>query len=113
MKIITILITTFILYGCFGSNTTKSQTRVNGATEETTIRTIKKIYSEQGNKNTCLLQAAIMRIQIGDRAQQIKKTGNKDAVSTPLGPKIHGMNYDEIINYSKNYPNAVTPLCRD
>jgi len=106
----------FLLFALLIFTTTSvfaAKLRIDGATQETTTASIQAMYAAHGNRETCLLQTAILRIQIGDKAEQVAKTGDKNAAPTPLGPKIDGMTYKEVIKFSKKYPEKVKGLCRD
>jgi hypothetical protein len=113
MKARVILISLMLLLqlGCVATQT-RSETRVDGSTQETTDASLKKIFKEHSNKERCFLHAAILQIQLGDKEEQIAATGDDDALPTPLGTKIDGMNYEEILTFSKSYPTKVKPLCR-
>jgi len=90
-----------------------SEVRIDGASADSLTASLHAMYAQHGNREKCLLQTAILRIQVGDRDQKIASTGNKDAVADPLGPKINGMTYGEVIAFSEKYPAKVQGLCRD
>lgn len=91
----------------------QSKVRIDGTSDASTTASLKAMYADLGNRDICLLQTAIVRIQIGDQAQQEAATGDDNAKATPLGPKINGMTYDEIISLSQKYPDKVQAMCRD
>jgi hypothetical protein len=109
-RAILVLTTLIVVSGCaLGPS---RQPRVNGKSDVTTTASLKAIYAQHSDYEICLLQTAIIRIQVGDKAEQEAKTGAKNAKATPLGAKINGMTYDEIISFSQKYPDKVTGLCR-
>lgn len=93
--------------------TSVNDLRIDASSKENMGTSLKSIYSQLNNKEVCELKAAFFNIQIGDKQKQEQTTGNKDASATPLGPKIHGMNYNEIMALSKTYPAYVQPVCRN
>lgn len=95
------------------ATTPKSQVRIEGTTEESTTTSLQSMYASLGNRDKCLLQSAILRIQVGDKEQQEVLTKDKSAQATPLGPKINGLSYEEIIALSQKYPDKVLSLCRN
>lgn len=107
-----VLLSVIVLVLCACATGPKSQVRIDGTSEESTAASLKALQARLGNRDTCLLHAAILRIQIGDRAQQEEATGDESATATPLGPKINGMAYDEIIALAQQYPNKVRTVCR-
>lgn len=111
MKKLAIVTLALLLGAC--SSTPSDDVRINGATKETTTSGLKAMYAQSGNKETCELQVAILRIQVGDKNKQVAKTGDKDAMPTSLGPKINGMNYSEIITLSQKYSTNVVGFCRN
>ncbi len=85
-------------------------TRVDGTNEQTAMNTLGKIMSEQGKKGKCLLQAALMNIQIG---RQLVSPGSAGDAPKPLRDLLNGMDYAQILAFSRHYPARVVPVCRD
>jgi hypothetical protein len=90
-----------------------SEVRIDGSSADTVTASLHAMYAQHGNREKCLLETAILRIQLGDRDQKIASTGNKSAVPDPLGPKINGMTYGQVIALSEKYSAKVQGLCRD
>jgi hypothetical protein len=90
-----------------------SKAKIDGSTEETTTTSIQAMRSELSNKENCLLSTALFRIQIADQKKIAQETGNADATASPIGPKISGMTYKQIIAFSETFPASITGLCRD
>lgn len=113
MKLVYIFAAFMVTLSACATNPVKPATRVDGSSEESTTASLQQIYKENERHDVCLLQTAIVRIQVGDKEQQVAATGNKDARPTSLGSKINGMTYSEIIAFSQKYPDKVQGLCRN
>ena len=90
-----------------------SQIRIDGHSQDSTAAGIQAMYAAHDDRDKCLLETAILRIQVGDQAAQAARTGDAHAQATPLGPKIDGMTYDQILAFSQKYPDKVKGLCRN
>ena len=88
-------------------------TRVDGSTEQSTMTSLQQIMSEHGKKEKCLLQAALINIQIGRQVAPSSAADGKGAAPKPLRTVLNGMTYDQIIALARTYPPRVAPVCLD
>ncbi|HEY2344671.1 MAG TPA: hypothetical protein VGH80_02175 [Xanthomonadaceae bacterium] len=96
-----------------GASRPAAGARIDGSTDETTTSSLQAIRHGLSNRENCLLSSALMRIQIADQRKRAQESGNKDAVAGPIGPRITGMTYEQIIAYSETFPASITALCRN
>ena len=89
-----------------------SKARIDATSEESTDSSIQIMRTALSNKENCLLSAAFMRLQIADKNMRAKETGNADEPPGPLGPKINGMTYKEILKKSEHVEANIISLCR-
>jgi len=107
MKNIVLNAALLCLLGCTstGSSTrSEGAMKVDGATKESTDRSLKEMMNSLPNRNRCLLQAAVMRIQMGD--PELNKENN-------LGLKLKNMTSEQVVTLSQEYPEKIVALCRD
>lgn len=88
--------------------------RVDGSTPETTSTTIHAIYAQHSHREICLLQSALLNIAVGEKNKRASAgvEGPNDQAPS-IGTFINGLDYDEIIAKSRDYPQKVMALCRD
>jgi hypothetical protein len=87
--------------------------RVDGSTPDTTGTSIHAIYAQHSHREICLLQAALINIAVGEKAKRDSAGTDPAAKAPDIGTFINGMDYDEIIAKSREYPSKVTALCRN
>ena len=87
--------------------------RVDGTTSDTTSATIHAIYAQHSHKEICLLQSALLNIAVGEKNKRTAAGEDPKANAPDIGTFINGMDYDEIIAKSREYPPKVMALCRD
>ena len=97
-----------ILAGCA---TGKGVMRVDGSSQESTNASLKLMSESLSVQDRCRLQAAILRIQIGDASAW--KAGNTEAKekSDPLGTMLDKMSFQQIIELSQQYPDKAGSTC--
>ena len=108
-----IIVVVLALFALSNVRAADSQIRIDGHSQDSTAAGIQAMYAAHDNRDKCLLETAILRIQVGDQAAQAARTGDRHAQATPLGPKINGMTYGQILEFSQKYPDKVKGLCRN
>lgn len=85
--------------------------RVDGSSQETTNTSLKQMSESLPPQDRCRLQAAILRIQIGDASAW--KAGNSESQekTDPLGTMLNGMSFQQIIDLSRRYPDKAGSSC--
>jgi hypothetical protein len=106
MKLAKLLLLPLFFVSCASQPSTLSTFHFNGATETTTKDSNTEIMSHLSNSGKAEYLAALVRIQSYELEQRKKQDPN--AKVGPLGEKINGMTYQEIMQYSKQFPDNVT-----
>jgi hypothetical protein len=79
--------------------------RFDGSTAETTKKSNDEIVKHLSDRGNVEYVVALIRIQSYDQDQ--RKKSDPNAKPGPLGEKIHGMTYQQIMDYSRQFPNNV------
>ncbi len=77
---------------------------IDGSSKESTEASLQQMMASLSNKEHCLLQAAVIRIRLGN---PILNAGNK------FGEALNGLTSKQIMMLSEQYPPKVIPLCKD
>jgi hypothetical protein len=93
--------------------TQADELRVDGTTPETTSATLHAIYAQHSHREICLLQAAFINIAVGEKAKREAAGADPKTQDADFDAILNGLDYDEIIAKSRDYPPKVTALCRD
>jgi hypothetical protein len=105
IKYIVVCLLSCLLVGCATTPSALQSFRFDGSTEQTTKDSNTEILKHLSNRDGGEYLAALARIQIYDREQR-RKT-DPDAKPGPLGKKIDGMTYQQIMDYSRQFPDTV------
>ena len=103
-SIIACLLSCFLL-SCASTPSGLQSFRFDGSTEQTTKDSNTEIMKHLSNRGCAEYLAALVRIQAYDRDQRRKSDPN--ARPGPLGKKIDGMTYQQIMDYSHQFPDTV------
>jgi hypothetical protein len=95
----------FLLAACASTPSALKTFRFDGRTERTTKESNSEIMSHLSNRGKAEYLAALVRIQTFDRDQRRKTDPNAKPGS--LGEKINGMTYEQIMEYSRTFPDNV------
>jgi hypothetical protein len=105
MKYIIVCLLSCLLLSCASTPSALQSFRFDGSTEQTTKDSNTEIMKHLSNRGCGEYLAALVRIQIYDRDQRRKS--DPDAKPGPLGKKIDGMTYQQIMDYSRQFPDNV------
>ncbi len=94
-----------LLVGCASAPSALQSFRFDGSTEHTTKDSNTEILKHLSNRKGGEYLAALVRIQLYDRAQRRKTDPNAEPGS--LGKKLDGMTYQQIMDYSRQFPDTV------
>ncbi|HLX69135.1 MAG TPA: hypothetical protein VKV04_05855 [Verrucomicrobiae bacterium] len=94
-----------LLLSCASTPSELQSFRFDGSTEQTTKDSNTEIMKHLSNRGRAEYLAALARIQIYDRDQRRKTDPN--ARPGPLGRKLDGMTYQQIMDYSRQFPDNV------
>lgn|SRR5512139_705212 len=97
-----------VLAGCA---TEKRVMRVDGSSQEATNSSLKQMSESLSAYDRCRLQAAVLRIQIGDTSSWTAGSNAQKSSSDPLGTMLNGMNFQQIIDLSERYPDKAGSTC--
>lgn len=103
-SIIACLLSCFLL-SCASTPSALQSFRFDGSTEQTTKDSNTEIMKHLSDHGCAEYLAALVRIQAYDRDQRRKSDPN--ARPGPLGKKIDGMTYQQIMDYSRQFPDNV------
>jgi hypothetical protein len=104
-KYIIVCLLSSLLLSCASTSAPLQSFHFDGSTERTTKDSNTEILKHLSNQDRAEYLAALARIQIYDRDQRRKSDPN--AKPGPLGPKIDGMTYQQIMDYSRQFPDTV------
>jgi hypothetical protein len=105
IKSIIVCLLSSLLLGCASTPSALESFHFDGSTEQTTKDSNTEILKHLSNRAGGEYLAALARIQIYDRQQRRKTDPN--AKPGPLGEKISGMTYQQIMDYSRQFPDTV------
>jgi hypothetical protein len=101
-----------ILGGCASNSVNEGVKRIDGSSRTATSNSLKQMSGALPNYERCLLQAAILRIQLGDADSAKAVNGNQNENTDPLGTMINGMTYQQILDLSQRYPDTAGHSCK-
>jgi hypothetical protein len=101
-----------MLGGCASTSVHKDEKRIDGSSRTATSNSLKQLSESLPGYERCLLQAAILRIQLGDAdtAKIVNASPNEN--NDPLGAMINGMSYRQILDLSQRYPDKAGHSCK-
>jgi len=105
IKYIIVCLLACSLLSCASTPSALESFHFDGSTEQTTKDSNTEILKHLSNRGCGEFLAALARIQIYDGAQRRKTDPN--AKPGPLGKKIDGMTYQQIMDYSRQFPDTV------
>lgn len=86
--------------------------RVDGSSQEATNSSLKQMAESLSAQDRCRLQAAILRIQIGDASTWKAGNAEQKEKSDPLGTMLNGMSFQQVIDLSQRYPDKAGTPCK-
>jgi hypothetical protein len=101
-----------ILGGCASNSVNEDVKRIDGSSRTATSNSLKQMSGSLPNYERCLLQAAILRIQLGDADSARVVNGNQNENTDPLGTMINGMTFQQILDLSQRYPDKAGHSCK-
>ena len=105
IKYIIVCLLSYLLLSCASTPSALQSFRFDGSTEQTTKDSNTEIMDHLSNRGKAEYLAALVRIQSYDEEQR-RKT-DPAAKPGPLGKKIDGMTYQQIMDYSHQFPDNV------
>ena len=99
-----------VLGGC--ASGTGGVMRIDGSSKTATSNSLKQMSESLPNYDRCLLQAAILRIQLGDAGSSKVGNTNQNENTDPLGFMIRGMTFQQILELSQRYPDKAGNSCK-
>lgn len=85
--------------------------RIDGSSQQATSNSLKLMSESLSSHERCLLQAAILRIQLGDASMWKAGNAEHNEQANPLGSLISGMTFKQIIELSQRYPDKAGNSC--
>lgn len=92
-----------VLAGC--ATEQRITMRVDGSSLESTNTSLRQMSESLSAQDRCKLQAAILRIQLGDAGTWKAGSAEQKAQSDPLGTMLNGMSFQQIVDLSQRYPD--------
>lgn len=110
MKLATLMVGVMLTLAACATG--KGVMRVDGSSQETTNSSLKQMAESLSAQDRCRLQAAILRIQIGDASTW--KAGNTESKEKPdpLGTMLNGMSFQQVLDLSQRYPDKAGNPCK-
>lgn len=105
IKCIIVCLLCCLFFSCAGTPAALQSFRFDGSTEQTTKESNTEIMRHLSNRGCADYLAALVRIQSYDQDQRRKS--DPSAKPGPLGKKIDGMTYQQIMDYSRQFPDNV------
>lgn len=113
MKFLALFIAVILsISGCASRGGNSDVMRIDGSSQTSTNQSLQKMAEAQPNYERCLLQAAILRIQLGDASMWKAGNAEQNEKANPLGLLINGMTYPQIIELSQRYPDKAGNSCK-
>lgn len=95
--------------GCVSTGAVR---RIDGSSQETTNKSLQQLSDSLPSHDRCLLQAAILRIQLGDSDTWKAGDTERKEKTNPLGSMIDGMTFQNILDLSQRYPDKAGNPCK-